>query len=121
MDTGGAAFRWLVGPALAMLALFYLWPLAQVVWISVSEPHPGLDNYALLLTSASIGRVLRTTVRICVITTIVTLVLGYLVAYVLTHARPAVQRLLLAGCCRCWCPSWCARLPGSRCCGGRGW
>jgi putative spermidine/putrescine transport system permease protein len=87
----------LIAPALLMLVVFYIVPLARVLLISVTEPSPGLDNYALLATSAPIQRVLMTTARICVFTTAITLLLAYLVAYVLTHARPAAQRLMLLG------------------------
>lgn len=90
------AYRWFLAPALILLACGYLLPLGQVLWISVTDPAPGLGNYALLATSAPIARVLRTTARICAVTTVVTLVLGYAVAYVLTQASPQRQRLMLA-------------------------
>ena len=95
MTTG--AYRWFPVPALLLLLCAYLVPLSQVLLISVTDPEPGLGNYALLVTSPSIARVLATTARICVITAIAALVLGYVVAYCLTQARPAVQRLMLIG------------------------
>jgi putative spermidine/putrescine transport system permease protein len=80
-------FYWLlVAPAVLFMAGLYLFPLARVLWISVTEPRPGLDNYALLVTSASVQRVLLVTARICAITTAVTLLLGYVVAYTMAHA-----------------------------------
>ena len=89
------AFYWLlVVPALAAMLAFYFFPLARVLWISVTEPRPGLDNYALLLTSASVHRMLLVTARLCVITTIVTLMLGYVVAYAMAHARGRQLRWL---------------------------
>jgi len=89
------AFYWLlVIPALAAMLAFYFFPLARVLWISVTEPRPGLDNYALLLTSASVHRMLLVTARLCVITTIVTLMLGYVVAYAMAHARGRQLRWL---------------------------
>jgi putative spermidine/putrescine transport system permease protein len=89
---------WLfIAPALAMVVLFYFTPLARVLWISVSEPSLGFDNYAMLFTSPPIQRVLWTTIRICVFTTAITLVLAYAVAYVLTHASPTAQRVMMIG------------------------
>jgi putative spermidine/putrescine transport system permease protein len=80
-------FYWLlVAPALGLLLGLYCYPLAKVLWISVTEPGPGVGNYALLLSSASVQRVLLVTARICAVTTAVTLVLGYLVAYAMAHA-----------------------------------
>lgn len=87
----------LIGPAVILAAFCYFLPLAHVLWTSVTEPHPGLENYALLATSPSIHKVLTTTLRICVITTAVTVVLSYLVAYTLIHSGPVAQRLMLAG------------------------
>jgi putative spermidine/putrescine transport system permease protein len=87
----------LIAPALLLVGMIYFLPLARVLAISVLEPEPGLGNYALLFTSAPIQRVLGTTLRICVFTTSITLVLAYVVAYVLTHAKPTAQRLMMLG------------------------
>jgi len=94
---GRASFLLLVAPALLLTLAFYFVPLAQVLWISVTEPNPGLENYALLATSASIGRMLLTTARICVATTMVTLLLGYCVAFALTRATPSLRRVMMIG------------------------
>jgi len=87
----------LIAPALLLVGVIYFLPLARVLAISVMEPEPGLGNYALLFTSAPIQRVLGTTLRICLFTTSITLVLAYVVAYVLTHAKPTAQRLMMLG------------------------
>src|SRR5207248_634585 len=82
-------------PAGLMLALLYLVPLADVLLTSVTDPKPGLDNYALLFTSASVQKALLTTVRIAAITTACALVLGYLVAYAMRAATARHQRIML--------------------------
>ena len=95
---GQTGVYWLlVAPALVMMLVFYLYPLTRVLWISVTDPTPGLDNYARLFTSASIHNMLLTTARICSITTVITLLLAYVVSYVLTHASTAVQRWMFLG------------------------
>ena len=76
----------LILPALLLLVGFFIWPLMKVLYISVTEPSVGLENYERLFTSASVQRVLKTTLRICVITTFITMMMGYLVAYAMTHA-----------------------------------
>ena len=88
-------FRLLPLPALILLVGVYLVPLAQVLLLSVTDPAPGLDNYALLFTSPGIARMLGNTARICGITAVVSLLLGYAVAYRLTAAPPRRQRLML--------------------------
>jgi putative spermidine/putrescine transport system permease protein len=90
----GASFSWwlLIAPAVILMLAFYAFPLAEVLWISVTEPQPGFGNYERLLTSAALQRVWTTTLRICVITTAITLVAGYVVAYALVSAPPRLQR-----------------------------
>lgn len=90
------AFYILIAPATVLLLTFYLYPLLRVFWISFTEPALGFGNYAQLL-SPSVTRVAMTTLRICVITTAITVVLAYLVAYCWVHAGPRAQRLMLLG------------------------
>jgi putative spermidine/putrescine transport system permease protein len=75
-------------PLLVPLALLYLVPLGQVLWISVTDPSPGLGNYQRLLAFPALQRVLLTTLRVGALTTAIALTLGYLVAYVMVHAGP---------------------------------
>ena len=89
-------YRWLPVPALLLLVFVYLLPLGRVLLLSVTDPAPGLGNYALLATSPAIARTLITTARICAITTVVATVLGYAVAYAITQASARRQRLMLA-------------------------
>ena len=75
----------LVLPALVVMLAFYVWPLLEILWISVTEPEFGLGNYSALWTSNSIRKISLTTLRICIETTVITVVLGYLVAYAMAH------------------------------------
>jgi putative spermidine/putrescine transport system permease protein len=85
----------LVLPALAMMVVFYTYPLAQVLWVSLTDPSPGLGNYALLFTSPAVQRIIITTARICTITSVLTLVLGYLVAYAMVHVTETHRQWML--------------------------
>jgi putative spermidine/putrescine transport system permease protein len=86
-------FYWLlVMPAVLMMVGLYFFPLAKVLWISVTDPVPGFGNYAKLITSESVHKVLIVTLRICVITTAVTLVLGYVLSYAMIQAKGAWLR-----------------------------
>lgn len=91
------AYALLLAPALVMMLVFYVLPVARVLWISVTDPAPGLGNYALLFTSAPIQRMIATTARIACVTTAITLVLAYLVAYALTFAGETARRVMLVG------------------------
>lgn len=86
----------LVAPFLALVVLMYLGPIANILWLSVTEPVPGLGNYAKLVESDTLGRILWTTLRICIITTILSVLLGYSIAYAMTHAREANRNRMMA-------------------------
>jgi putative spermidine/putrescine transport system permease protein len=94
---GTVGVYWLfIAPAALLLASFYFYPLFGVLWVSVTEPKPGLGNYALL-SSAAVEHVLLTTARISAITTAVAIVLGYVVAYALVHLSPKARRWMFVG------------------------
>jgi len=77
----------LVIPLLALVAVLYTYPIAKVLWISFTDPAVGLQNYEKLITSGTIQRILWTTFRICVVVTLLSLVIGYLVAYAMMNVR----------------------------------
>jgi putative spermidine/putrescine transport system permease protein len=72
---------------LVLLAALYLFPLSRVLWLSVTVPSPGFGNFEQLVSSSAIQRVLWTTLRICVLTTALALLIGYAVAYAALHLR----------------------------------
>jgi len=82
----------LILPAFLLMTAFYVAPIAQVLAISFTEPTPGLGNYERLFTSESVQRVIITTLRICIITTTLSLLLGYVLSYRISLASPAAQR-----------------------------
>ncbi|RAI58970.1 ABC transporter permease [Roseicella frigidaeris] len=84
-------------PAFLLMTVLYLAPILQVLAISVTEPAPGLGNYERLLTSPGLQRVIGTTLRICLITTLVSLLLGYALSYVIALASPRARRWWLLG------------------------
>lgn len=76
----------LAAPFLALVLGLYLWPIAQILWLGVTDPEPGLGNYAKLFEGDTLARILWTTLRTCLITTVLSVVLGYWVAYAMVHA-----------------------------------
>lgn len=87
----GIGWWLLILPALVLLLVFYVAPILQVLAISVTEPEPGLGNYERIFTSESVQRVILTTLRICLITTVLALLLGYAIAYAITLASPRAR------------------------------
>jgi putative spermidine/putrescine transport system permease protein len=87
---------WLmVAPFLLVVVLLYLGPLLNILWLSLTDPEPGLGNYAALFTNDALTRILWTTFRICVITTLFSVTLGYTVAYAMVHAYQKQQHVML--------------------------
>ena len=77
----------LILPAVLLMLVFYVFPLIQVLWISVTEPTPGIGNYRELFTSAILHKIWWTTARVCLVTTALTVFLGYVVAFAMAHVR----------------------------------
>ena len=85
-----------MAPLLVLVAVFFAWPVLNILLISVTEPAPGLGNYEKLITSASLGRILRTTLRICLLTTVMSVAAGYLIAYTMVHLGGRERAWMLA-------------------------
>lgn len=82
-------------PMLVLVGIAYLVPLVGVLVISVTEPEVGLDNYRRLVDSPAIGHILLTTMRVCGLTTFVSVLIGYLLAYALIRSTGLNRRLML--------------------------
>jgi ABC-type spermidine/putrescine transport system permease subunit I len=93
--TGQARFNWLLLgiPVLYMLVM-YIYPVSQMLLRSITDPDLGLENFRNLFTNSGYRRVLFTTVRISFYVVVLTVVLGYPVAYLLSTLPPRVSRLL---------------------------
>ncbi len=75
-------------PALAFLVLVFLYPVAQLLWLSVVDRSGALTgaHYARLLASPLYAQVLLITFKIAAWTTALCIVGGYPVAYLLVTA-----------------------------------
>jgi putative spermidine/putrescine transport system permease protein len=85
----------LVAPFFLVLVAFYLGPLVNILWLSLTDPEPGLGNYRRLVESDALARILWTTFRICAITTVFSVVIGYCLAYAMVHAHQKSQNWML--------------------------
>jgi putative spermidine/putrescine transport system permease protein len=85
----------LIAPALGLILALYVVPLLNILALSFVDPTPGLQNYRLLFTSGAIERILWTTTRICALTTALTLLGGYAIAYALVHAGERQRQWML--------------------------
>ncbi len=77
---------WLLLPCLALLTALFIVPLLQLGAASISQPQPGWGNYVRAITTPVYWRVFATTFNVAAGVTLVCLLLGYPLAYVLTIA-----------------------------------
>ncbi|WP_308163860.1 ABC transporter permease [Nonomuraea sediminis] len=86
----------LVLPVTAFLLAVFVYPLAGMLARSLSDPAPGLGNYAAFFDSPVYTRVLVNTFTTSALVTLVTLLLGFPYAYLMTLARPFWRGVLMA-------------------------
>ena len=84
-----------VAVPLAALACFYFYPLFKVLVLSVTVPQPGFGNFDKLLSSEAIQRILLTTLRVSLMTTLIALATGYAIAYAMLQVSPAQRTWML--------------------------
>ena len=91
--------RWtsglLLAPALAWLGIFLVYPIGRLVYASLFTPALSLGNYAKLGGSPVYLKVFVNTFEISVTVTLVTLALGYPLAFLLATAGRRASGLML--------------------------
>jgi ABC-type spermidine/putrescine transport system permease subunit I len=85
----------LIAPGV-VLAVFFIWPLVQVVIRSFFEPEIGLGNYVRIFGTTTYLRVIANTMALAATVAMVTLVLAYPVAWMVSAARGNTLYLWLA-------------------------
>ncbi len=83
-----------VAPLPLFLALVYALPLLGVVGWSLTDPEPGFGNYQKIFTDPAILGIFWRTLRLCLIVSLVSLALAYLIAYHWVFGPPLRQRLI---------------------------
>jgi putative spermidine/putrescine transport system permease protein len=73
-------------PAVAVVLGLCAIPVLRVLVLGFTDPTPGFANYALLGSSATVGRIIGTTALMSITTTAITVGLAYVIAYAMVHA-----------------------------------
>lgn len=89
--------RVLILPALLFQIAFFFVPLILVAKESLFDPGFTGTHYREVVTNPVYRKVLWQTLRLAVLVTAISVVLGYPVAYFIVRARPAVAALTLLG------------------------
>lgn len=85
----------LLVPAVAIVGIFFVYPVVALSVRSFLEPMPGLGQYVDLFTDQTSLTILVRTVLVAVLVTVVGLVLGYPYAYLMSISGPRMRVLLL--------------------------
>ncbi len=97
VQTGRFNVYWLlVAPALLLVLVLYAAPILNVLLLSFADPKPGLGNYYKIVESDTVSRLIFTTIRLCLITTIASVTLGYIVAYAMLHAFSTMRQRMMS-------------------------
>lgn len=88
---------WLVTPALLLLAVFFLWPVAELLALSLFDGKGSLGtaNYERIVNTPLYVRVLTVTLRISAITACVSVLLGFPLAYWMSRMNPQARTYTL--------------------------
>lgn len=89
--------RWgsLMAPLLVFLLLVFVTPLVMILARSFTDPEPGVQNYRDFFGSPVYADVLVNTFRISGLVTLLTLLLGFPYAYLMTLASPFWRGVML--------------------------
>ncbi len=82
-------------PALLLIAFFFIIPVLMLLMRSVLEPTPGLQNYRELLGSTTYLRVFLNTFTVAGLVTVVAVLIGFPVAWLLAIMPERWSRLVM--------------------------
>ncbi|MER9318531.1 ABC transporter permease [Mesorhizobium sp. M0659] len=81
-------------PALILIVLFFVVPVVALLLRSVTEPAPGLQNYATLLGDSTYARVFFNTFLVAAVVTAVTVLVAFPVAWMLAIMPSALASII---------------------------
>ncbi|MGX5849116.1 ABC transporter permease [Mesorhizobium sp. PL10] len=81
-------------PALTLIALFFVVPVLALLLRSITEPAPGLQNYATLLGDGTYARVFFNTFLVAAVVTVVTVLVAFPVAWMLAIMPAALASIV---------------------------
>jgi putative spermidine/putrescine transport system permease protein len=92
----GWTYRVLMVPLIVATLVLYVAPLISMLSLAVLDPSPGIENFAWIADSTATWSILKTTLRISLIAAALSVLLGYLVSYVIWLLPNLLGRLMLA-------------------------
>lgn len=88
---------WLIAPALILLAVFFLWPVVQLLTLSAFDSEGSLStaNYQRIVDVPLYVRVLTVTLRISAITACLSVILGFPLANWMARLSPRAKTYVI--------------------------
>lgn len=88
---------WLVAPAVLLLAVFFLWPVAELLTLSLFDNQGSLTtaNYERVANTPLYVRVLAVTLRISAITAVLSVLFGFPLAYWMARMDPRMRTYVM--------------------------
>jgi len=84
-----------LAPATVFVTLAFLIPIAMLLWRSIADPEFGIHHYSDALQDSSVIRIMTRTFKTAVLVMLLTLILGYPYAYVMTKVGRRMRTTLL--------------------------
>lgn len=88
-------WTWLMLPALIFLAVFFVYPLIEILQLSITDPELGLGNFVKFYQSSVFSNVLINTLYMSFFVMLFCLLIGYPYAYLMNASSPRIAGLLL--------------------------
>ncbi len=85
----------LLAPALVLLTVFFLVPIARIIWVALADPTFSFDRFGDFFASPAARRSLLTTLRVSAIVTILATLVGLIVAWELRSTTSRWKRAAL--------------------------
>lgn len=95
MSTKQSRTAVLAWPALLLVALGFIVPVAIILVMSVTDPQPGTQNFEWLATNSTAHDIMLRTIYIAVLATLITAVLAYPFAYLMATSSTLVRSILM--------------------------
>jgi len=86
-------------PALAVIVATVIAPILRVLWLSLLDVSAGISlaNYEVVLSQGANTTVIFTTLRVSLIVTVVSVLIGYPLTYFLVQIPPRIATLCMIG------------------------
>jgi len=85
----------LVLPALLFLLVIYVYPLVKMILISLFDPNFTTRHYAEFISSSVYSKVFYNTLKISFFSTLICLIVGYPVSFLLASVSPKIRGLMI--------------------------